>query len=37
MLKSRTLAETITEAFPDVEVEIHEGDQPVYPYIFAVE
>lgn len=32
-----TLADKVTEAFPDVEVEIHEGDQPVYPYIFAVE
>ncbi|MBC1924265.1 DAK2 domain-containing protein [Listeria innocua] len=35
--KAELLADTITEAFPDVEVEIHEGDQPVYPYIFAVE
>lgn len=35
--KAETLADKVTEAFPDVEVEIHEGDQPVYPYIFAVE
>ncbi|HAM2042347.1 TPA: DAK2 domain-containing protein [Listeria monocytogenes] len=35
--KAETLADKVTEAFPDVKVEIHEGDQPVYPYIFAVE
>ncbi|MEN1068890.1 DAK2 domain-containing protein, partial [Listeria monocytogenes] len=35
--KAEELADKVTEAFPDVEVEIHEGDQPVYPYIFAVE
>ncbi|EAD4788794.1 DAK2 domain-containing protein [Listeria monocytogenes] len=35
--KAETLADKVTEAFPDVEVEIHEGDQPVYLYIFAVE
>ncbi|MBF2472819.1 DAK2 domain-containing protein [Listeria welshimeri] len=35
--KAEALAERVTEAYPDVEVEIHEGGQPVYPYIFAVE
>ncbi|MBC1971054.1 DAK2 domain-containing protein [Listeria welshimeri] len=35
--KAEALAERVTEAYPDVEVEIHEGSQPVYPYIFAVE
>lgn len=35
--KAEELADKVTEAFPDVEVEIHEGGQPVYPYIFAVE
>lgn len=38
---SRTDAEQLArfagERFPDVEVEIHEGGQPVYPYIFSVE
>ena len=27
----------ITEKFEDVEVEIHKGGQPVYPYLFSVE
>ncbi|MBC2296177.1 DAK2 domain-containing protein [Listeria welshimeri] len=35
--KAEALADRVTEAYPDVEVEIHEGGQPVYPYIFAVE
>ncbi|MBC1704944.1 DAK2 domain-containing protein [Listeria welshimeri] len=35
--KAEALADRVTEAYPDVEVEIHEGSQPVYPYIFAVE
>ena len=31
------LAQNITEKFEDVEVEIHNGGQPVYPYLFSVE
>lgn len=31
------LAQDITEKFEDVEVEIHNGRQPVYPYLFSVE
>ncbi|MED1872772.1 DAK2 domain-containing protein [Brevibacillus borstelensis] len=31
------LAQALDEAFPDVDVEIHEGGQPLYPFIFAVE
>jgi conserved domain protein len=31
------LAQDITEKFEDVEVEIHKGGQPVYPYLFSVE
>ena len=27
----------IGEQYPDLECEIHEGDQPVYPYLIAVE
>jgi len=27
----------IAEEFEDVEVEIHQGQQPVYPYLFSVE
>ena len=30
-------AEKLEEQFEDVEVEIHQGDQPVYPYLFSVE
>ena len=31
------LAQDSTEKFEDVEVEIHNGGQPVYPYLFSVE
>lgn len=31
------LAQDIAEKFEDVEVEIHNGGQPVYPYLFSVE
>ena len=31
------LAQDITEKFEDIEVEIHNGGQPVYPYLFSVE
>ncbi|HFI0772728.1 TPA: hypothetical protein ACGO60_001840, partial [Streptococcus suis] len=31
------LAEQLEEQFEDVEVEIHQGNQPVYPYLFSVE
>ena len=31
------IAQEITEEFEDVEVEIHQGQQPVYPYLFSVE
>ncbi|UGQ07344.1 DAK2 domain-containing protein [Streptococcus anginosus] len=34
---SNELAQDITEKFEDVEVEIHNGGQPVYPYLFSVE
>lgn len=27
----------IEKLYPEIEVEIHEGDQPVYPYFFSVE
>lgn len=30
-------AKVLAEEFPDIEVEIHEGNQPVYPYLFAAE
>ncbi|MFD1440148.1 DAK2 domain-containing protein [Lacticaseibacillus hegangensis] len=31
------ISKTITDAHEDLEVEIHEGDQPVYPYLVSVE
>jgi uncharacterized protein len=31
------LADFIEEKFPDVEIEVHDGDQPLYAFIFAVE
>lgn len=31
------LEEVLTEAFPDVEVEVYSGNQPLYPFIFSVE
>ncbi len=34
---AETLAETLEEKFEDIEVEIHQGNQPVYPYLFSVE
>ena len=29
--------EYLSEAFPDYEIESHQGDQPVYPYLISVE
>ena len=31
------LAAWIAETYPDVELEVHEGGQPLYPYLFALE
>jgi DAK2 domain fusion protein YloV len=31
------LATHVVEAHPDVEVEVHRGDQPLYPYLIGVE
>ena len=27
----------VAEAYPDAELEVQEGGQPLYPYLFAVE
>ncbi|MEJ8544458.1 DAK2 domain-containing protein [Brevibacillus borstelensis] len=35
--QAEELAQALDEAFPDVDVEIHVGGQPLYPFIFAVE
>ena len=31
------LVKYVEEHFPDVEVEVHDGKQPLYPYIFGIE
>jgi dihydroxyacetone kinase-like predicted kinase len=31
------IAEVIEEKYPDVEVEIHDGGQPIYYYVMSVE
>ncbi|WP_202080089.1 DAK2 domain-containing protein [Caldalkalibacillus salinus] len=35
--EAETLAEDIEQAYEEIEVEIHKGDQPLYPFILAVE
>jgi DAK2 domain fusion protein YloV len=35
--QTEELTQWLAEQFPDVEVEVHEGGQPLYPYYFAVE
>ncbi|MCD9023268.1 DAK2 domain-containing protein [Cohnella silvisoli] len=35
--KTDELAEWMSMQFPNAEVEVHEGGQPLYPYLFAVE
>ena len=31
------LVHFVEESFPDVEIEVHDGKQPIYNYIFSVE
>ena len=31
------ISEHLAEAHPDVEVEVHDGGQPLYPYLIGVE
>lgn len=35
--ETRALNDFLEERFPDLEVEVHDGGQPVYTYIFSVE
>jgi DAK2 domain fusion protein YloV len=35
--QANKLADKLTEKHPDLEIEIHEGNQPVYPYLFSAE
>ena len=34
---TRRISQWVNETFGDVEVEIHQGGQPLYPYLFSVE
>lgn len=34
---AQAIGDAIEDEFPDVEVEIHEGDQPLYPFLVSVE
>ena len=34
---AQVLAQNLEDQHEDIEVEIHQGDQPVYPYLFSVE
>ncbi|MBM7643629.1 DAK2 domain-containing protein [Streptococcus loxodontisalivarius] len=34
---AESLAEYLEETYEDVEVDVHQGDQPVYPYLMSVE
>ncbi|EFQ56448.1 DAK2 domain-containing protein [Streptococcus downei] len=31
------LTQALTDKYEEIEVEVHQGDQPVYPYLFSVE
>lgn len=33
----RRIEEHLAEHWPDIEIEVHEGDQPLYPYLVGVE
>ncbi|WP_256761502.1 DAK2 domain-containing protein [Cohnella sp. WQ 127256] len=35
--QTESLEQWVVKQFPDVEIEVHEGGQPLYPYLFAVE
>ena len=35
--EAESLASRVTESYPDVEVEVHSGNQPIYYYVISVE
>ena len=35
--QAQAFAAQLSDKYPELEIEIHQGDQPVYPYIFSVE
>jgi dihydroxyacetone kinase-like predicted kinase len=34
---TRELSQWLSASYPDAEIEVHDGGQPLYPYLFAVE
>ena len=34
---TRRIEEWLSEEYPDVAVEVHQGGQPLYPYLFGIE
>jgi len=34
---TRRIKESLAEVYPDIEVEVHHGGQPLYPYLFGIE
>jgi hypothetical protein len=34
---TRRITEWIKDRRPDVEIEVHDGGQPLYPYLFSIE
>ncbi len=34
---TRRIEEWLTEEYPDVAVEVHQGGQPLYPYLLGIE
>jgi dihydroxyacetone kinase-like predicted kinase len=35
--EAQDLVQTLEEQYPDVEIELYDGGQPIYYYLFAVE
>jgi dihydroxyacetone kinase-like predicted kinase len=34
---TKQLTEKISQLFPKIDIEIHKGGQPLYPFIFSIE
>ncbi|MGL9891995.1 DAK2 domain-containing protein [Enterococcus mundtii] len=35
--QAQAFADQLSDKYPELEIEIHQGDQPVYPYLFSAE
>jgi len=35
--QAQAFAAQLSDKYPELEIEIHQGDQPVYPYLFSAE